>query len=224
MKTFIQLLSGILLLYATACGRNVVETYAPANDQEKAELDMEASRYEAASEKLLKVLSETPENYNARSLLAAAYAARAGITTLSLIKNATSLGSSGATGLRGYTTILPTATSDVLAFMELACDAMAKIPVEDRTTEMKLQYGLFFSSYAFLQIKYFLDNPSALASLSVNDALKLVETLAKASEAGGSSPLSKAAETLSTTLASTPGSNVDKVKAALGPSTPASGG
>ena len=89
---------------------------------------------------------------------------------------------------------------------------------------MKLQYGLFFSSYAFLQIKYFLDNPTALASLSVNDALKLVETLAKASEAGGSSPLSKAAETLSTTLASTPGSNVDKVKAALGPSTPASGG
>jgi hypothetical protein len=212
------------LILAQACGKNVVEKYSPANDQEKAELDMEAGNFATAAERLNKVLADDTENYSARSLLAAAYAAQAGITTLGLIKNAAAAGASGQTGLTALNSALPTSTLDALAFMGQACDAMEAIPSESRTTEMKLQYSLFFSSYALLQIKYFTDNPSAIADLSVEDAAKLILTLAKASEAGGSSPLSTAVKTFATTLEQTPGSSIDKVKTVLTAKSSGSGG
>jgi len=220
----VPLLFVAMLWAASSCGTNVVEKYAPENDQEKAELDMEATRYSTASERLVRVLESEPDNHSARSLLAAAYAAQAGITTLGLIKNAASLKSAGSTGLSVYTALLPTATLEGLTFMGLACDAMAAIPVADRTTEMKLQYSLFFSSYAFLQIKYFVDNPSALASLSVSDAAKLILTLAKAGEAGGSSPLTTAAIAVATTLEQAPGTSLEKVKTILTANSSGSGG
>ncbi len=222
--SYVQLLVVAMLWTATSCGPNVFEKYAPANDQEKAELDMEASRYSTASERLVRVLETEPDNHSARSLLAAAYAAQAGITTLGLIKNAASLKSAGSTGLGVYTALLPTATLEGLTFMGLACDAMAAIPVADRTTEMKLQYSLFFSSYAFLQIKYFIDNPAALASLSVADAAKLILTLAKAGEVGGSSPLTTAAIAVATTLEQAPGTSLEKVKTILTANSSGSGG
>ncbi|NBX17800.1 MAG: hypothetical protein EBR09_10585 [Proteobacteria bacterium] len=213
-----------LLFSTSACGTNVVEKYAPANDQEKAELDMEASRYSSASTKLERVLEAEPENHTARSLLGAAYAAQAGITTLGLIKNAASLKSAGSTGISAYTAIYPTVTTDSLGFMGKACDAMAAIPLADRTTEMKLQYSLFFSSYALMQIKYFVDNPAALSELSVEDAAKLILTLAKAGEAGGSSPLTTAATAFAETLQQAPGTSVEKVKTVLLANSQASGG
>lgn len=223
-NSYIRILVFAVLWAASSCGTNVVEKYAPQNDQEKAELDMEATRYSTASERLVRVLESEPDNHSARSLLAAAYAAQAGITTLGLIKNAASLKSTGSTGFSAYTEVLPTATLEGLTFMGLACDAMAAIPAAVRTTEMKLQYSLFFSSYAFLQIKYFVDNPSALASLSVSDAAKLILTLAKAGEAGGSSPLTTAAIAVATTLEQAPGTSLEKVKTILTANSSGSGG
>jgi tetratricopeptide (TPR) repeat protein len=199
----------------TACGRNVVETYAPENDQEKAELDMEAGRYETAIERLNRVLEREPANYEARSLIAAAYAAEGGITTLSLVKNVTAASASGGSALQKFTAILPEATTENLNFLDQACASMALIPVESRGDEVKIQYSLFFSAYAFLQIKYFTTHADALASLSAEDAAKLILTLAKAGEAGGSSPLTTAATSLSNTISAAPGEAVDKVKAAL---------
>lgn len=221
--------AGVLLLVqpiilVQACGKNVVEKYSPANDQEKAELEMETGNYATAAERLNKVLADEPENHSARSLLAAAYAAQAGITTLGLIRSAASAGASGQTGLTALNSALPTSTLDALAFMSQACEAMEAIPSDSRTTEMKLQYSLFFSSYALLQIKYFTDNPGAIADLSVEDAAKLILTLAKASEAGGSSPISTAVKTFATTLEQTPGSSIDKVKTVLTAKSSGSGG
>ncbi|MFZ9520233.1 MAG: hypothetical protein ACO3A4_07135 [Silvanigrellaceae bacterium] len=212
------------LLIVPACGKNVVEKYSPANDQEKAELDMEASNYSGAAERLNRVLVDEPENHSARSLLAAAYAAQAGITTLGLIKNATTAGASGQTGVNAINSALPISTTESLAFMAQACDAMEAIPSDSRTTEMKLQYSLFFSSYALLQIKFFTDNPAAVANLSIEDAAKLILTLAKASEAGGSSPLSTAVKAFATTLEQAPGTSVDKVKTVLTANSSGSGG
>lgn len=217
-------IAALLLTTTLACGQNVVEKYAPSNEQEKAELDMEKDNYSAAAEKLNRVLEADPDNHNARSLLAAAYAAQAGITTLGLIKSAAGVRSTGGTGVKAYTGILPTATLDSLALMGLACDSMAAIPSDSRTTEMKLQYGLFFSSYAFLQVKYFVDNPDALTSLSAADAAKLILTLAKASEIGSSSPLSTAAAAFAGTLQQAPGSSVEKVKSVIGANSSGSGG
>lgn len=205
-------------LFLTACGSNIVSSYAPKNEQENAELDMEAGRYSQAAERLNTVLTENAENYSARSLLAAAYAAQAGITTLSLIKNAGSAGSG--TGIQKFNAILPDITLVSLTLMGLACDAMAAIPSESRTTEMKLQYSLFFPAYAFMQIKYFTTNADALANLSTDDAAKLIQTLAKAGEAGGSSPLTTAATSLSATLSASPGDSINKVKTALGAASP----
>ncbi|MEY4065585.1 MAG: hypothetical protein RIR26_1793 [Pseudomonadota bacterium] len=209
-----------VLLLLSACGRNVVESYAPNNDQEKAELDMEAGRYETAIERLQRVLEKEPENYKARSLMAAAYAAQGGITTLSLVKNVTVASAGSGTALQKFTAILPEATSDNLNSLDQACESMALIPVDARGEEMKIQYSLFFSAYAFLQIKYFTTNAEALAALSAEDAAKLILTLARAGEAGGSSPLTAAATSLSNTISAAPGEAVLKVKTALAAAAP----
>lgn len=203
-----------------SCGGNVIASYAPKNEQEKAELDMEAGKYSQAAERLNSLLTGEPDNHSARSLLAAAYAAQAGITTLGLIKNASSSAASGQNSAQRFNNILPEAISANLTLMGQACDAMALIPADARTTEIRLQHGLFFSAYAFLQIKYFTTQAEALAALTTADALKLIQTLAQAAEAGGSSPLSKAASTFSTSISSAPGESVDKVKSVLSSSTP----
>jgi hypothetical protein len=214
----------LIVLNTPACGRNAVEKYAPDNDQEKAELDMEANRYSDAIQRLNRVLEGEPENYPARSLLAAAFAAQAGLSALDLIKNATSGASSGQSGLKAVTSLLPTATAESLSLMNQACNAMESIPVTSRTAEMKLQHGLFFSSYALLQIKFFIDNPLSIESLSVEDAAKLIVTLAKAAEAGGSSPISTALRSFSSGLDQASGSSLERVKSVLTANSAPSGG
>ncbi|MBM3381158.1 MAG: hypothetical protein FJY29_01815 [Betaproteobacteria bacterium] len=206
-------------LSLVSCGRNIVAGYAPKNEQEKAELDMESGKFSAAAERLNALLLEDPTNHSARSLLASAYAAQAGITALGLIKSAGSSSASGNSAQR-FNAILPDATTQNLEWMDKACDNMAQIPLEARTTEIKLQYSLFFSAYAFLQVKYFTTQAEALASLSAEDATKLIQTLAQAAEAGGSSPLTKAASTFSTSISSASGDGITKVKTVLAASTP----
>lgn len=212
------LLSGSIPV--SSCGQNIVESYAPKNEQEKAELDMESGRFSQAAERLSSVLTAEPENYAARSLLGAAYAAQAGVTTLGLIKSASTTSTAGGSAIQKFNEILPSATLGSLDLMGQACDSMALIPIASRSSEMKLQYSLFFSAYAFLQIKYFTTNAEALANLSIEDAAKLILTLAKAGEAEGSSPLTTAAASFSATLGAAPGGSVEKVKAALAASTP----
>lgn len=229
MKTWIHCClqhAGLVLFIGTllSCGTNVVQKYAPTNDQEKAELDMESHAYAQAAEKLERVLASDPTNHKARSLLAASYAAQAGITTLELVKNASSTQTSTGSGLQKITALLPTVTQESLTLMGQACDAMATIPAPDRTEEMKLQYSLFFSSYAFLQIKYFLENQAALTNMTPEDASKILLTLVKLSEVGGSSPLSKAATSFATSVEQTSGSQLERVKTVLTANSSGSGG
>lgn len=204
----------------SACGKNIVENYAPSNEQEKAELDMESGRFSQAAKRLTAVLDARPENYAARSLLGAAYAAQAGITALGLIKNASTTSAVGGSAMQKFNEILPSVTLGSLELMEQACDSMTLIPIDSRSSEMKLQYSLFFSAFAFLQVKYFTTNAEALANLSIEDAAKLILTLAKAGEAEGSSPLTTAAASFSATLGAAPGGSIEKVKAALAASAP----
>jgi hypothetical protein len=197
----------------------VVASYAPENEQEKAELDMEAGRFAKAIQRLNSLLNDEPENHTARSLLASAYAAQAGITTLGLIKSANS-STSGGSSVQRFNAILPDATLENLEWMAKACETMTLIPADARTTDIKVQYGLLFSAYAFLQVKYFTTQTEALASLSAADAGKLIQTLAQAADAGGNSPLSKAASSFSTSISSASGDSVTKLKTILAASTP----
>lgn len=209
-----------VLLVAQACGGNVTEKYAPDNDLEKAELSMERGQFTQASERIEKVLQDDPNNRPARSLLAAAYAAQAGITTLGLIKGATQASAASGTAIDKFNGILPDVTTETLDLMDNACSQMELIPANELTTEMSLQQSLFYSAYAFLQIKFFVTNTEALAALTISDATRLVLTLAKAVGSGGNSPLSTLASTVSTSISAAPGDNLDKVKLVLGASTP----
>lgn len=203
-----------------SCGNNVAERYAPANDYEKAELNMERSQFTQASERLETILAADPNHHNARSLLAAAYAAQAGITTLSLIKGAASASGASGTPIEKFNQILPEATTTSLALMDAACASMALIPDAELTTEMTLQRSLFYSAYAFLQIKFFATNAEALANISASDAAKLILTLAKAAGTAGNSTLSTLASTVSTSIGSIHGDDITKVKTTLGVTTP----
>lgn len=203
-----------------ACGENVTEKYAPENAYEKAELDMERSQFTQASEKLEGLLAADPSLHKARSLLAAAYAAQAGITALGLIKGAATASTASGSPIETFNQILPEATTESLSLMDEACASMALIPEAELSTEMTLQRGLFYSAYAFLQIKFFATNAAALANITATDAAKLILTLANAAGVSGNSTFSTLASTMSTSIASVPGDDVTKVKVALGATTP----
>lgn len=212
-------LLGIIVMLSS-CGDNIAEKYAPANDYEKAELEMERSQFSQASERLEVIISANPSHHKARSLLAASYAAQAGVTTLGLIKGAAVASGAEGTPIEQFNQILPDATISNLALMEEACTLMELIPNTELNTEMSLQRSLFLSAYAFLQIKFFTTNTEALANISISDAAKLILTLAKATGASGNSTLSTLASSVSNSLEQIPGDEITKVKTTLGVITP----
>lgn len=174
----------ILLFFSLNCGTNKLEKKAPPNLQEQAELDMEASKYSDAELKLTDFLLKYPDNYKARSLLAASIAAQGGVIMLKLITQAGTSASSGSGGSGGGSAtqnlinFLPDATDTNLALLKRSCTQMNSIPQDLRGEEMKLQGGIFNTMYAMLLLKVFLKNPEKLLDLDPAQAAAILTDLA----------------------------------------------
>ncbi len=215
----------IILLYCMNCGTNKLEKKAPPNLQEQAELDMEAAKYSDAESKLMQFLEKYPDNYKARSLLAASIAAQGGVIMLKLITQAGSSAGSGSSGggsaTQNLINFLPDATDTNLALLKRSCTQMNSIPQDLRGEEMKLQGGVFNTMYAMLLLKVFLKNPEKLLDLDPAQAAALLTDLASslgaASESFGQSPsgFTQATSQLSSKLASAEGTDSKEKLAAF---------
>lgn len=214
----------ILLFFCLNCGTNKLEKKAPPNLQEQAELDMEAAKYSDAELKLTDFLLNYPDNYKARSLLAASIAAQGGVIMLKLITQAgtsASSGSGGGSATQNLINFLPDATDTNLALLKRSCTQMNSIPQDLRGEEMKLQGGIFNTMYAMLLLKVFLKNPEKLLDLNPAQAAAILTDLASslgaASQSFGqsSSGFTQATSQLSSKLESAVGTDSKEKLAAF---------
>ncbi len=179
-----------------SCGsKNSYSTYAPKDLEAQAELDMEGKRYSDAQEKLATVLSEAPENYDARSLYAASFAGQAGITLFDILMKAVNEQKSGTANqldlLKG---LVGDATAENVALMKSATDNMLLIPTAAETPSMKYQAGIFQALYGILLIKKLQQDLATLGTIDPADAQALLDALlaAKGSFGTTSGPVDSA--------------------------------
>lgn len=195
----------------TACSTNVAKSQAPVDTVALAQEDMEAGRYAEAQAKCEAHLTGSPDDHEVRSLLAAALAAQGGMVLIDILLEASSsqgsAGGGSGGGAESLTTFLPAASLANIAALKAANGQMALIPAAARTPAMTVQASLFLLFESMLQLKYYQENPAALASLTAADARRIVGNIAEAASlsAGSSNPFAQVASTTSQTLSSTPG-------------------
>ena len=209
---------GLFLL--PGCSKNAYDKVAPSDSQETAQRQMESGDYEGAQRTLETLLESQPELYSARSLLAASFAAQAGISILQIIQKAASspTQSSGQTsgqaaGSSFLTAFLPEASLLSIEKMEKAVEEMSKIPSISLTSNMKLQSSLLLTLLPLMRLKYLASNPSILQNLTPEQALELLQKIssdlsqAVAIQGQDSGPLAKSIQQVNQKIGEANGEN-----------------
>lgn len=231
-----------IVLLAAACGgeNNAADCddglpfipCSPKDKEESARAAMNDGDFDTAIELLEQLVGEQPENYQLYTLLGAAYAARAGFAILSVAK-ANIGGSSG--GLIGQiSTFLPDPAELgsagfqlALADMDAAVDRLTAIPVAFISTEStesyaasaQLQLMLYQSAYSVMYLNQFAISvetgefdPALLETMTEEDALVVLESLAAAAALEADPALqAKIDTTIETINSQEGGSNRDRL-------------
>ncbi len=204
-----------VLLFTLQCGtKNQAETYVDKDPEEKARIALNAGDYDTGIE-ILEPLCETQsagesdEKYYSRfPLLASAYAAKAGIDLLGILKqNGSSGGGSGfLSQLDGFIPAAP--TEDEVATLKKGITLMNSMPDEYRDEKnaeityaksVAFQLLLYQSAYSIMYMKLFLSvnadgsiDLAKLSEMSVEDAANILSSLLDASNAAGDNPQGEA--------------------------------
>ncbi len=135
----------LLSLVVMACGRkNLAEDQVARTPDEKAKIALESGDYTTAITTLEELIAAEPDNYQRYALLGAAYAARAGLAILDIIKAQFSGGGSGGgTSLFAQvgTFLSVDATAENLADMAAALARLEAIPEALRASGTESDYG-----------------------------------------------------------------------------------
>jgi hypothetical protein len=166
--------------FLAQCGPNRLEPQAPESPFEQAQNHMEAGRYEAAKQLLEQHLARTPQDHNARALLAACHAAQAGVSVFAILES--SLGTSGTpqSNENGNSegdlvaSLVPEPTDSNREFMKSARDIIQSIPESNRVGDIAVAATLYVSVWTILTLK-------SLAASStpptLEEALEVIESL-----------------------------------------------
>jgi hypothetical protein len=189
----------ILLALISSCGANPFKSYETKDPAEDATVALEQGHPEKAIDILTSALRDEPENWQYVSILALAYAERAGIDALTLAQNmASTSGSSGGSSTNGVTSlfaILPVASDANISDVDQAVALMISIPSSSMTTADILKLAMFQTAALTLRTKKYdlngdgIVSPAEILSMSAGDASTILSQLsgAAAAFAGGSS-------------------------------------
>lgn len=218
----------LTLALLAGCGGNPFESYESKDPAEDATVALEEGNPDKAISILTSALRGDPQNNVYISILALAYAERAGVDPLSLAQNmASGSGSSSSTSGNGVTSlfsIMPAATDANIADVDQAVTLMLSIPNEARTTADTLKLAMFQTAALTLRSKKYDINgdgvvsASELLSMSSSDALTILSQLDGAASAftGGTSTstVDQAASTqvtaIKTKISTCPGANSEE--------------
>lgn len=216
---------GTLLAALLSCGANPYKSYEKAEPAEDATVALENKDPQKAITILTKAIEKEPENWVYVSILALAYAERAGIAPLTLAQSMAKSSSSSSTG-NGVTSlflIMPTATDEHIADVDKALELMISIPAASRTSADVLKIAMFQTSALTLRSKkYDLNGDGVISAeealaMSGTDATAILSQLASAAAAfaSGSSTsttdVAAAAQitSIQTKIATCPGADQD---------------
>lgn len=162
---YITLLTGTLTL--VGCGKNLFAPYEKSKPQDDAALAMEQGKPDKAIAILEEKLQNDPENYRVIGLLAAAYAQRSGIETISIAlqmatsnssssdESSSSGGSSSMNTIVALFSVLPDPSSSNIDGIVHAIELMGSIPVAERTLADNFYLTLLNTSLLGLRAKAF---------------------------------------------------------------------
>ncbi len=215
-----------VLIMTIGCGANPYKSYEKEEPTEDATIALEGKDPDKAITILQKALIKEPENWIYVSILALAYAERAGVATMTLAKSlaTSSKSSSSANGVTSLFSIMPAATDANITDIDTALSLMLTIPASIRTTADVLKIAMFQTSALTLRSKKYDANADGVISaeealaMSVTDATAIFSQLAAAAAAfaSGSSTsttdVAAAAQitSIQTKIGTCPGANQDE--------------
>jgi hypothetical protein len=187
-RSFLAALLTSLSLLQVSCGSNTFSDFEEKDPAEDAAVALEQGNPTRAVNILTKALEDDSENQTLLSLLGMAYAQRAGVDPLTFVERMGSDSSSnsgnGVTALFG---VMPEATSERIADVDLAISTLYRIPTADLKAWDKLKLAMFQTAAMTLRAKALDSNgdgalaPEEVLELSTDNAVAIVNQLAQAS-------------------------------------------
>lgn len=206
--------SCFLFSLSAGCGSsNRLESYAPADLQAQAELDMEAGNYEAAKTKLLTLIASGAATYDSHSLYAASLCAIADVRLFSFLATVAPKIGSAKTPQEKFELIKGDSTQPLATRLETVTAATKhvqdNIPAASLTASMQKQLGIFLMFQAAFQYLVLVDlvkaldptDPQALLAL-VPKAQEMIATLASSATAlsGGNAQVGEVVNGMTTAI------------------------
>jgi hypothetical protein len=192
----IKIQSAIFHCLATAviysgCGANLYDAVEPSDPATDAVLALENNKPKEAIEIAEGGLESDPDNYQLISILASAYAQKAGLSPLDFALQLAEQQSSGSAGSGITTTFgaLPDATTENISSITIAIAALESIPSDHRTTGDKFKMSMLYTAKMGLLAKQFSDTVSGnltvenLQNLTPDQAIEILSSLGGAAGA-----------------------------------------
>ena len=223
LASFFFCSSGTLLNLSSCSTENQAEPYEEETTEEKAKKALEAKQFDAAIEHYEALLISDPERYDFVTLLASAYAGRAGIDLVSLLKNSLSK-SEGSDVLGQVAAFVPSSPTEsqmldtdtaivrLRAIPEALRDPSAK---EDYAVSANLQLVLYATAAAAMTLNQLAaklstgdfdpDKLSAMSEAQVDAILNNLLTAAQAGASGSAQAAGQGAQAVLTQVANQPG-------------------
>lgn len=160
------------------CGTNAFKSTDKGDPAEDAVIALENDDPDAAIERLESALGSEPGNSKYLSLLAAAYAQRAGVEPIQFAREMAESGggTSSASGLVAAFTILPEATASVLSDIDKAVEILGELGGDNFLPGDTFKLGLYQAASFILHTKALDTNRDG--TISATEALDLSDTSA----------------------------------------------
>lgn len=145
----------ILSLGIQGCGNNIFKGTEQGDPAEDATIALEQDKPSQAIQDLESALADDPDNAKYLSILAAAYAQRAGVDPIIFARKMAelSMDSSTASGRLALFTILPVPTEEVLSDIDKAISILGELGTERFLPGDSLKLGLYQSASFLLRTK-----------------------------------------------------------------------
>lgn len=185
------------LVYSVGCGPNPYKSLEKQDPAEEATIALENDNAQKAIDILTRALDDDPGNQQFISILALAYAQRAGVDPLTLAQNmGDSSGSSSGNGVTALFGIMPPATLATIADVDTAVALLLSIPTAELKSYDILKLAMFTTAAMTLRAKILDTNGDGILSteellaMTAEQALSILTQLATSASAfstGGTS-------------------------------------
>ena len=181
-----------LLAVLASCGPNHLASLERDDPAEDATVALEEGDPNRAINILTKALEEDSTNWTYVSILALAYAERAGINAVKLATNMASDSGNGNSSTNEVTAlfaVLPDASNENISDVDQAVSLMISIPAASRTNADVLKIAMFQTASLTLRTKKYdlngdgVVSPDELLAMSSGDAVTILNQLASAATA-----------------------------------------